>query len=113
MNPEIKQKWTDALRSGDYKQGRACLRSIDDRYCCLGVLCDVIGLEWHLNNNHKTFFTISFDSQDWDAYLPETLCNLLNLKRKDREDLMNMNDGVGGSTPKSFEQIANYIEENL
>ena len=42
MNPELKQKWLEALRSGRYKQGILQLRSSDDRYCCLGVLCDLV-----------------------------------------------------------------------
>lgn len=55
MNPEIKEKWLAALRSGDYKQGQSKLRRIlpklfkrtggndltDERYCCLGILCEL------------------------------------------------------------------------
>lgn len=43
MNPEIKAKWLEALRSGEYQQGRERLKSPDSnpRYCCLGVLCDL------------------------------------------------------------------------
>lgn len=40
MNPEVKAKWTAALRSGDYQQGRGGLLK-DGKYCCLGVLCDI------------------------------------------------------------------------
>lgn len=39
---EIQAKWLVALRSGKYKQGRASLRNINDEFCCLGVLCDVL-----------------------------------------------------------------------
>lgn len=41
MNPEIKQRWVAALRSGEYPQAKSALRS-SDGFCCLGVLCDVI-----------------------------------------------------------------------
>jgi hypothetical protein len=41
MNQEIKKLWIDALTSGDYQQGRLRLRTVDGRYCCLGVLCDL------------------------------------------------------------------------
>ena len=41
MKTEIKAKWLDALRSGDYEQGTMRLRSRNDRFCCLGVLCDI------------------------------------------------------------------------
>jgi hypothetical protein len=42
MNQEIKQKWVEALRSGKYEQGQRQLRK-GDKYCCLGVLCHVMG----------------------------------------------------------------------
>ena len=41
MNQEIKTKWVNALRSGDYEQGQGALRNFDGQYCCLGVLCDL------------------------------------------------------------------------
>lgn len=40
MNSRVKRLWVEALRSGEYQQGRNALRA-DDRFCCLGVLCDV------------------------------------------------------------------------
>lgn len=45
MNQEIKAKWLEALRSGKYQQTRKVLRD-SNGYCCLGVLCDVMGVEW-------------------------------------------------------------------
>ena len=44
MNPEIKERWLDALRSGEYQQGQNRLRQTKGdtvTYCCLGVLCDL------------------------------------------------------------------------
>lgn len=41
MNPEIKARWIAALRSGEYKQTKSELRSAVDKFCCLGVLCDL------------------------------------------------------------------------
>lgn len=40
MNQQIKAEWVAALRSGEYKQGINLLRQ-DDKFCCLGVLCDL------------------------------------------------------------------------
>src|SRR5438093_3640406 len=40
MNQDVKRLWTDALRSGQYQQGTGALRK-NDRYCCLGVLCEL------------------------------------------------------------------------
>jgi len=41
MNKRIKKKWIKALRSGKYKQGKMVLHSTDNKFCCLGVLCDL------------------------------------------------------------------------
>lgn len=43
MNQRIKKLWIKALRSGKYKQGEGYLRRNGDaeRFCCLGVLCDL------------------------------------------------------------------------
>lgn len=41
MNPDIKNLWLTALRSGDFRQGKRKLRSSNDDYCCLGVLCEL------------------------------------------------------------------------
>jgi hypothetical protein len=41
MKPEIATIWTDALRSGKYKQGMGRLRTANNTFCCLGVLCDL------------------------------------------------------------------------
>ena len=41
MNADIKAKWVAALRSGKYAQGQFKLRDLSNRFCCLGVLCDI------------------------------------------------------------------------
>lgn len=41
MNPEIKALWVAALRSGEYKQCRDRLRTEENTFCCLGVLCNL------------------------------------------------------------------------
>lgn len=49
MKTEIKTKWLEALRSGDYKQAKGALvKQAEDgskSYCCLGVLCDLAKAE--------------------------------------------------------------------
>jgi len=46
MDQSIKEKWVEALRSGDYERGEGALRrgysKDSDKYCCLGVLCDIV-----------------------------------------------------------------------
>jgi hypothetical protein len=44
MKKSIAMEWVAALRSGEYKQARGSLQQ-NDGYCCLGVLCEVVGVE--------------------------------------------------------------------
>lgn len=41
MKPEIAKIWVEALRSGEYEQCTSVLRSTDNKFCCLGVLCEL------------------------------------------------------------------------
>lgn len=41
MHAEIAELWTTELRSGRFTQGWNALRSSQDEYCCLGVLCEI------------------------------------------------------------------------
>jgi len=44
INEKNVRKWLVALRSGDYAQGIGQLRKCngEPKYCCLGVLCDLL-----------------------------------------------------------------------
>lgn len=116
MNPEIKAKWVAALRSGEYKQGRGQLR-IGDRFCCLGVLCDLHGRanrsEWRGNEYDGCEFALSETVQEWAGLKCE------NPKVGDFA-LACYNDGRVGhgpvypDVPKSdFKKIATLIERHL
>ena len=62
MNSEVKAKWLEALRSREYRQSRYRLRSLDNGFCCLGVLCDIytkeVGGSWKHN---KAEFSDAYD----------------------------------------------------
>ena len=86
MDKELKEKWVAALRSGDYGQTTGCL--VDGRgHCCLGVLCEVAGFGLHF----------------WTELLSRG-----GPPARTQRELALMNDNG-----KSFEQIADWIEENL
>lgn len=41
MDAQLKQRWIDALTSGEYRQTQDHLKD-GNGYCCLGVLCDLV-----------------------------------------------------------------------
>lgn len=112
MTPGIKAKWLEALRSGKYAQGIKLLRTQDEKYCCLGVLCDIMNpTGWHLT------------SPQFDTTLKGTPCyaqgklisTLGGSKLKEaginvsqQMELISMND-----SGKSFAEIADHIERKL
>lgn len=99
---ELQARWIAALRSGKYQQGEWRLRSNTDRFCCLGVACDVAdSAKWKLSRDETCY---SF--QDQSTCLPESLRNEVGLTVSLESDLITMND----RDAKSFIEIADYLE---
>lgn len=54
MDPDVKEEWLIALRSGEYNQGKHNLKPAENTYCCLGVLCLIYGRhQEHFIDFHK------------------------------------------------------------
>jgi len=105
MNPEIKQKWIVALRSGEYNQGKGYL-CINNKYCCLGVLSEIAGIpkEREASNGAMLFRFNGSTISGTFVY------GLIASEIEGHEDkLIDMNDCKNAS----FDEIATYIEENL
>lgn len=133
MNPEIKAKWVSALRSGEYKQGRGRLRSPQDGFCCLGVLCDLAVkenvAEWRYT---ASTCSIEDDAGVWSCRTGDySMSDVLpyGVSRwagfSDFEDLFINNIGIddipdgqwisylNDQYGLSFDQLADLIESNL
>jgi hypothetical protein len=119
MNEQIKEKWMVALRSGDYTQGQGCLRfhkdDQPDKFCCLGVLADLIKTdeEWLRVNGSVPLTWTDIGRHNKDAYegneLPFAMRERADILEQNCKELIIMNDDGGAS----FVQIADWIEENL
>lgn len=107
MDAELKSKWVAALRSGEYKQGTDMLRTDDNCYCCLGVLCDIGGRgKWEWKGYGRWFYEVGDESDSGE--LPDCLQMEYGGKAGLWGELMEMNDD---GTP--FHEIADYIEANV
>jgi hypothetical protein len=109
VKAELKQKWIDALRSGNYPQGQGCLKSPNLEYCCLGVLCDVLGLEWVYDQNRSSYGVKGDHVSLVFNNLPFSLRQKLMLSENHANQLIDMNDTWGNR----FNHIADWIEANI
>ena len=115
---EIKKKWVEALRSGDYKQGKTCLKQIDfdgeTRHCCLGVLAEICEVPNEILGG--SLYTFNFPRSDKYMFFRSTALLDKNFEMKhfiygysNIRTLMRMND----SGDYTFEDIADYIEKHV
>lgn len=127
MEKQLFDKWTAALRSGEYHQGKHMLRKSNDSFCCLGVLCEVMGLK-KIHNGYKYgdyylegSLTPVRDLSSPPAYeepssLPATVLGLDAITKISNYPiditLMNMNDSGGENNDgAAFVEIADALDK--
>lgn len=116
MNPEIREQWCKALRSGEYTQARKALRETGiggtHSYCCLGVLTDL----YVKAGNPETWEDSGDTYYLWEeSTLPEPVLKWAGL---DTDNPWLTNSGGGSSSAASwndeyeagFEEIADMID---
>ena len=114
---EIRQKWVEALRSGEYSQGKSKLRRKEsdekDSFCCLGVLCELAVKKGIIPPALEEMNGV-FTYDEHDTLLPDRVVAWAGLKSdsggfyreiKGKDSLVALNDGG-----KKFKTIANIIE---
>ncbi len=113
MDPELKEEWVAALRSGKYEQGIGTLRSESGkRFCCLGVLCDILEPEgWELTPHNITDGNYYFHTLAdlGGALIHKQFLKEFGIKGSAACNLAQLND----DDRYTFEMIANVIEKEL
>jgi hypothetical protein len=120
MNPVVKAKWLEALRSGEYKQATGVLRTSADGYCCLGVLSQLASDEGVVPQPsilNGTYRWTSEAGNSGNMYLIPEVMEWAGLESASGElrtegytmNLSRMND----SGEHDFSSIADAIEKNL
>lgn len=114
MNQEIKDRWIKALESRAYKKGDGHLRNGDTkRYCCLGVLSDIlkdqVGGRWNGSFFEETAACPSAEHhQISNTYLTTGVRELAVIGSMEQIALATLND-----SSDTFEPVIAYIKENL
>lgn len=119
MNKRIKQKWVEALRSDEFEQGLDYLHTKDyetgvDKYCCLGVLCQIAVRENVIPGPEfdETGELFCYGEDSEVAHLPDEVITWAELECENPElpdgKLSDLNDNR-----VSFATIATLIDRNL
>ena len=123
MNPDIKAKWLEDLRSGEFTQGKGYLTRVTpdgEKDCCWGLLCrlavtaGIIGAGQYDDDAEDA---ISYDGGiemptekvlDWAGIPPRAVAVSGKVTC-----LETLNDGTSSLGQYSFAQIADIIEEQM
>lgn len=120
MKEEIKERWVSALRSGKFTQGKDRLKTDDEDYCCLGVLCE-LAVEDKVIAPAKDTEDFGWIYEDEQGTLPNKVREWAGLAEDNPyveftrdgearyESLSELNDDLN----LSFKEIALIIEEKL
>lgn len=105
MRKEIADKWVVALRSGEYKQGMGLLKKAD-KFCCLGVLCDISGLgNWRDYRGRESYLHRR-------VALPKKVMKWSGIKNAYGKFTDSLGLGRLNDTGHGFRFIASVIEKN-
>lgn len=77
------REWVEALRSGQYQQGREVLRETD-KHCCLGVACAVTNLgHWEKESSFMGSIHYYYKVEEEKDFmlLPEAVCEYYGFNR--------------------------------
>lgn len=126
MNPEIKKKWIEDLETTTEEQGTERLHTIDEfgnhYFCCLGRLCEVMGVESHYDSVSEQAYL--YDGDDGllsDNLLKQSglskshqgvLCALNDGQTLSREELEMFPDLTYAPTQLSFKEIAAFLKKH-
>jgi len=118
MKKKLKEAWLEALRSGQFHQGKYVLRDYHSesengrvfKYCPLGILCVLTGHtpeSWY-NVYPKVDMETYIEKSDAVSSVYHGISQFEGISPKDQVEIADMNDrGL------SFLEIANWIEKHL
>lgn len=92
---EFLEKWSAALKSGQFQQARGMLVEQDNsKHCCLGVACVVLDIDLFSNAPYSSL----------SRYIPQ-----MSLGHFNQDHFINMND----NKKLDFIQIADFIDKEI
>lgn len=109
MDINFKKTWLEDLRSGNYEQVEGSLRTDTNCFCAMGLLAKRIGLFNDLTGEDSGNTDAYYNGSLVEAALTPELLTMVGLSENEQAAIITMND----DDCADFDEIANYIEENL
>ena len=132
MNKEIKARWIERLRSGNYRQVGGPLHCNKGGFCALGVLADIYledhGEQWQRTGGANYFITQERQHprmgrvvDECYSTLPFRVAEWAEISPGAQDDIAVMNDELGEPRSEAgylqhvndFNKIADWIEKYL
>lgn len=101
------RRWVTALKGDEYRQGTGTLNR-GGRHCCLGVLCEVMGLKKYQEYKQYPAWYYYEKEKNSTRLVEKLIDDWLGGQHEFVEELIEMNDAENFS----FEEIAERIEEH-
>lgn len=116
MNSEVKRRWIEALRSGNYPQGKYSLRNLDDTYDAGGVLCELavsdgiipepISYDGVSAETGGWIYGVNADNDSYSTRVPKAVCEWAGIGWY----IVNGRISTMNDYGKTFNEIADYVE---
>lgn len=113
MKPELKEKWIDAMLSGEYNQTTGTLCRKDENgelcFCPMGLVLHLTNTgEWYERNEGYDIQAFrTFGEHSGGGIIDETLRKLIGIERSQMAQIIHMND----IRRLEWSDIVKYIKE--
>lgn len=113
MDPDLKQRWVESLKSEKYQQATGRLRSQTSEhegFCCLGVLCDIIdSKKWSLDVQSDGSIDYDYNDVMLPPYVIENHgVTILNLEaRRELSDIMGHDESMA-----DLQHLLSWLNDN-
>ena len=114
MDEKLRERrlvWIEALEGGNYEQATGRLRA-GDRYCCLGVACDIYKDDPYADNSYwNEDEEFVYMNEGWSGELPQEVADYFGVDSELEIELIARNDASGEYDWHSFDEIAKVIRQ--
>ena len=101
-NLVLRNRWIEALWNEEYEQGYSNFRSLDDKFCVLGVLCDLYDSDQWVEQEHR------YTWKTYASFMPREISNSVGMHLDGWTRLIICNDSKKMKFKEMVEHMKRY-----